>query len=54
MRRAGAERVSEAAVEALRESAQEVAEELARDACQACKHANRKTVKREDVRLAAR
>ncbi|MDY6771579.1 MAG: histone family protein [Candidatus Nanohaloarchaea archaeon] len=54
MRNAGAERVSEDAVEALREAAEEVADDLAREAVQASKHADRKTVKRSDVRLAAR
>lgn len=53
MRNAGAERVSEDAVEALREAVEGVAEDVAEDAVQASRHADRKTVKREDVRLAA-
>lgn len=53
MRNAGAERVSGDAVEALRAEVEDVAKELANEAVQASKHADRKTIKRDDVHLAS-
>ncbi|MCJ7450820.1 MAG: histone family protein [Candidatus Nanohaloarchaeota archaeon QJJ-9] len=53
MRNAGAERVSGDAVEALRSEVEDVAKELANEAVQASKHADRKTIKRDDVHLAS-
>ena len=54
MRKAGAERVSASAVEKLAEAMEEYGEKLSREAVELARHAGRKTVKREDVKLAAR
>lgn len=54
IRDAGADRVSEEAARALREEVRRFAENLASDAVKAARHAGRRTVKREDVALAAR
>lgn len=52
IKNAGAERVSDGAVEAMRDVLEEQAEELAKEAKQYAEHAGRKTVKKEDVRAA--
>jgi len=53
-KRAGAERTSGDGLKALRDAAEDYAEGLAREAIAFAKHAGRKTVKAEDVRLAAK
>lgn len=53
MKNAGAERVSDDAVEAMRDAMEDWAEDLAQDANTFATHAGRKTVQKEDV-LAAR
>ncbi|MEJ5293496.1 MAG: histone family protein [Candidatus Methanosuratincola sp.] len=54
MRKAGAERVSEEASEALREVLETLALEISRDAIALAKHAGRKTVNSEDIKMASR
>ena len=53
-RKAGAERVSVSAVEALRDAILDVAEVVAMDAVAASKHAGRVTVKEADIKLAVK
>lgn len=53
IRKAGAERVSEGAVEELKDAVEEVGEEIARDAIEMADHAGRKTVKASDVEMSA-
>ena len=50
----GAGRVSEGAAEALRDIVEDAAMEIARRAVQLARHAGRKTVTKEDIKLAAR
>lgn len=52
MRNAGAERISEAAIEELRDSAQEIAKEVAEDAVKAAADAGHDRVERSDVERA--
>ena len=52
IRKAGAERVSEDAVEELRRAVEEVGDEIAQEAIDLAQHANRNTVKKEDVEMA--
>ena len=54
MRNAGAERISQNAVTVLAEILGEIGIEISREAVELAKHAKRKTVKREDVKLATR
>jgi histone H3/H4 len=52
LRNAGAERVSKEAVEELKKSLEEVGEDISADAVNMADHADRNTVKKEDVELA--
>ncbi len=52
-RKAGVERISREALEELKELIEEIAEDLAMEAAELAKHAGRKTIKPEDVKLAA-
>ena len=52
MRNAGADRVSEDAVIALAEIIEDIAEELSEDAIAIAKHAGRKTIMADDLKLA--
>ena len=54
IRKAGAERVSQDAVEELREAVEEVGNEVARDAVEMANHAGRNTVKASDVEMSTR
>jgi len=54
MRKAGAERVSDEASEALREVLETLALEISRDAIALAKHAGRKTVNSDDIKMASR
>jgi len=53
-KKAGAERSSEEALKAMREAVEDYAEALAEASIALAKHARRKTVKAEDVKLAAK
>lgn len=54
LKRAGAHRVAEEAKEELRNVLEKAADVLCADAVTFCKHAGRRTVKAEDVELAAK
>lgn len=54
MKKVGAERVSEDSKEALRDVLEEFAEDLSEAAIKFAQHAGRKTVKAEDINLAAK
>jgi len=54
MHQEGGERVSEDAVRALRDIIEDLARAIAREAWELARHANRKTVMKEDVIFAAR
>jgi len=53
-RKAGAERISIQSLRVLKEALLEISEKISRDAVKMAEHANRVTVKREDVVLASR
>ena len=52
MKRAGAERVSASAAKELKGILEEIAEEMSKKAAKFARHAGRKTIKPEDVKLA--
>ncbi|MFB6241654.1 MAG: histone family protein [Candidatus Nanosalina sp.] len=52
IRKAGAERVSKEAVEELRDAVEDLGREVSADAVEMADHANRNTVKEEDVDMA--
>ncbi|HIH37873.1 histone family protein [Candidatus Woesearchaeota archaeon] len=54
MKQAGAERVSEKAKDALKDVLEDIAEDIAIQAVKLASHAGRKTVKGQDVKLAAK
>ena len=54
LKNAGASRISDDAAVKLAEVLEEIGENVARDATKLAKHAGRKTVKAEDIELAAR
>ena len=54
MKESGANRVSKKAAVALKEELEEIASELAEKAVKFSKHAGRRTVQKEDVKLAAK
>ncbi len=54
LKKSGAERVSDESVDELRRIIEQVAIEVAKSAVDLAKHAGRKTVKSEDVKLASK
>ena len=54
LKKSGAERVSDESVEELRKVIEGVAEDIAKSAVDMTKHAGRKTVRAEDVKLASK
>lgn len=50
-RKAGAERISADAVKALRNAIEEIGLDLAKEAAIAARHAKRKTIKAEDIKI---
>lgn len=54
MKNAGTNRVSDPAKEELRAVLEEIGTRISRDADELSKHANRRTIKAEDVRMAAK
>jgi len=54
MRNAGAERVSMDAIASIAEILEDYGTKIAKDAIELAKHAKRKTVKKEDIKLASR
>ncbi len=52
-RKAGIERISREALEELRKLVEEIAEELATEAAELARHAKRKTIRADDIKLAA-
>ncbi len=54
LKKAGAERVSEDAKEALKEVLEEYGEKIGKKAVDLSKHSGRKTIKKEDLKLASK
>jgi len=54
LKKSGAERVSDESADELRRITEDIATEIAKDAVKLAKHAGRKTVKSEDVKLASK
>ena len=54
LKKAGAERVSDESAEELRRVIEEIALEIAKNSVEMSKHAKRKTIKAEDVKLASK
>ncbi|MFB6292358.1 MAG: histone family protein [Candidatus Nanohaloarchaea archaeon] len=54
IRRAGADRISEDAVEELRGAVEDAGADIAREAIQMAEHAGRNTVKKEDIEMATK
>ena len=54
LKKAGAERVSDESAEELRRVIEEIALEISKNSVEMSKHAGRKTVKAEDVKLATK
>lgn len=54
LKKAGASRVSDESAEELRRTVEEIANGIAKSAVDMAEHANRKTVKGEDVKMAMR
>ena len=54
LKKAGAERVSDESADELRRIIEDIALEIAKNAVEMSKHAGRKTVKAEDVKLASK
>lgn len=54
LKSSGADRVSQEAAEALRDILEKHAKELGEKACKYAKHAGRKTLKGDDIRLASK
>ena len=54
LKKSGAERVSDESADELRRIVEDIATEIAKNAVEMSKHAKRKTVKAEDVKLASK
>ncbi len=54
LKKSGAERVSDESADELRRIVEDIATEIAKNAVDMSKHAKRKTVKAEDVKLASK
>ncbi len=54
LKQSGADRVSDSAKSALKDVLEDIAEEIAQNAVKLAQHAGRKTVKGNDIRLAAK
>jgi len=53
VRKAGIERISAGAIEEISKTVEEIGAELALEAAQAARHAKRKTILKEDIKLVA-
>ena len=51
IRKAGAERVSDEAIKELRDAVEDLGEDIAEEAISLANHANRNTVKEEDIKM---
>lgn len=54
LKKSGANRVGDEAVEELRESIEQIAESIAKQSVELAQHAGRKTIKIEDIKLATK